>query len=749
MMYKREDIMFHQRLNQVLVGIFMALFLMTMTAHAVESVKVSNYGAGVQIWFEVEDFDERDPADDSSFALSDEPGAFGRTISSLSGSDGASMIRYTFDISKAGGRGGTWYFWGRVINPNNNSDFMLVEGHPGDQVPFTLPVSGLASSQRIFEQSDLGTDWVWAPTAGSAGEEAHTKTLKDGENTMYILARESGATWDVFMWTNDPDYVPTDSDYENATRYIGGVASNPSPVDGAIDVPREVVLSWKPGEYAPALNGHRIYFSTVFSEVNDGAAGIAQDASFYAPPQRLDFDTTYYWRVDEVNAPPDSTVHRGSVWSFTTEPVGYPVNGGNIVATASSSAKPEFGPQNTINSSGLDADDLHSVDLADMWLSDNEPEGAWIQYEFDRAYKLYQMWVWNGNQASEDLDLFGLGLKAVTIEYSTDGVTWMTLADVHEFSRGLATADYAYNTIVDFAGAVAKYVKLTASSNWGGLLPCYSLSEVRFFAIPEFPREPFPDTGAMDVDLEVILTWRAGRDAATHDLYLSDDSNAIVDGTAPVTTLTEAGYDPMYLDLGKTYYWRVDEVNDAETPTTWQGDIWNFTTQEYLVVDDFEAYNDIDEGEEGSNRIYLTWSDGFDDPVNGSQVGYLEAPFTEKLTVHGGSQAMPLFYTNTDGVDNSETSCIFSVAQDWTRAGINTLTLFVYGKADNIGGQFYVKIDGVEKAVDVNLTDESWQEVNIEIATFGVDPKQVTSLAVSIKGAGSGTVFVDDIRLRP
>ena len=145
----------------------------------------------------------------------------------------------------------------------------------------------------------------------------------------------------------------------------------------------------------------------------------------------------------------------------------------------------------------------------------------------------------------------------------------------------------------------------------------------------------------------------------------------------------------------------------------------------------------------------MTWSDGFDDPANGSQVGYLEAPFTEKVTVHGGSQAMPLFYNNTDGVENSEASRIFGVAQDWTRAGINTLTLFVYGKTDNIGGQLHVKIDGVEKAVDVNLTDESWQQVSIEIATLEVDPQQVTSLAISIKGAGSGMVFVDDIRLHP
>ena len=146
--------MFHQSSKQILLGIFVALLLITMPVYAVETFKTSNYGGGHQIWFEVEDFDERDPADNSSFALGNEAGAFGRSISSVSSNDGASMIRYTFDISKAGGAGGTWYFWGRVKNPNNNSDFMLVDGHPGDQVPFTLPVSGLSSvSQRIFEES--------------------------------------------------------------------------------------------------------------------------------------------------------------------------------------------------------------------------------------------------------------------------------------------------------------------------------------------------------------------------------------------------------------------------------------------------------------------------------------------------------------------------------------------------------------------------------------------------------------------
>ncbi|MHC4171843.1 MAG: hypothetical protein ACYTBX_03215 [Planctomycetota bacterium] len=202
--------MFHQSSKQILFSIFVALLLMATPGYAVEIFKTSNYAGGSQIWFEVEDFDERNPDDDTNFALSDESGAFGRSINSLDvGGDGAAYIRYSFDISKAGGRGGTWYFWGRVINPSNQSDFMLVDGHPGDQTPVTsLPVSGLVDGQRIFEQNE-GPPWAWT---NPNHEEAHTKQLRDGENTMWILNRQAGAIWDVFMWTDDPDYVPTDND---------------------------------------------------------------------------------------------------------------------------------------------------------------------------------------------------------------------------------------------------------------------------------------------------------------------------------------------------------------------------------------------------------------------------------------------------------------------------------------------------------------------------------------------------------
>ena len=108
-------------------------------------------------------------------------------------------------------------------------------------------------------------------------------------------------------------------------------ASGPSPADGAMDMPRDVILSWTPGELAEK---HDVYFGTNFDDVNDASptvdpAGVyfsRQDPNYYPVDGAvvLDFGQTYYWRIDDVNAAPDYTVFEGNVWQFTVEPVGYP-----------------------------------------------------------------------------------------------------------------------------------------------------------------------------------------------------------------------------------------------------------------------------------------------------------------------------------------------------------------------------------------------------------------------------------------
>jgi hypothetical protein len=379
---------------------------------------------------------------------------------------------------------------------------------------------------------------------------------------------------------------------------------------------------------------------------------------------------------------------------------------------------------------------------------------TWIEYEFDNVYKLHEMWVWNSNTSLEAV--LGLGFKDVTIEYSTNGIDYTTLSTTHEFARAPGTPGYVHNTTIDTGGVAARYVRLTVNSNWGGILNQYGLSEVRFFYIPVQAREPNPDSGATDVDPDVILSFRAGREAAQHDLYLSTDEQAVIDGNAPVVTTTETSHGPVSLDLDMTYYWKINEVNMAETPTTLDGNVWNFTTREFLVVDDFESYNDLDPTEPESNRIFNAWIDGYEQPTNGSLVGYDVPPFTEQSNVYGGKQSMPFFYDNSGTARYSEAELTLSPAQDWSKHGITLLSLRFCGDPNNTADKMYVKVNGSKVIYDGDAADIAtlqWKQWIIDVASFGTSLQNVTKLSIgfgdetSMTPSGSGKVLFDDIRL--
>ncbi|MCP4262187.1 MAG: discoidin domain-containing protein [Planctomycetes bacterium] len=750
--------MSHKSVKHITLGLLVAPLLLATTVHAVENFKISSYEGGHQIWFEAEEFDERNPEGDQYYLVVDQADAFSQVVTRAGGAGG--MIRWTFDISTAGGTGGTWYFWGRVINPSNNSDFMLVEGHPGDDIPNGPPFPGTTSatefdnSQRVFEEN-MGPPWVWGR---SGHEDGHIKELQDGENSMYIYHRQGNNSvfWDVFLWTDDPDYVPTDDDYRNAKVVLPGTASAPIPENGAPDVSRDAVLSWTAGGSTSPTNGHKLYFSDNIDDVSNGVGAITLTPSSYVVPPRLEFATTYYWRVDEIT--PNGTIFDGSLWSFTTELFAYPIL--NVTATASSSA-PDKGPENTVNGSGLDSTGLlhGNQGAGTMWLSDTAgPQPAWILFEFDNVYKLHEMLVWNSNESLEPA--IGLGFKDVLIEYSDNGVDFVTLGTTHEFARGSGSDDYAHNTTIDMGGVGAKFVRLTANSNFEDILPQFGLSEVRFLSIPVQAGEPDPASGTFDVALDLDLAWRRGREADKHNVYFSDDFQAVVDGTAPVTSVADVGHGPLSLDLGKNYFWRVDEVNDAETPSTWPGEVWNFTTIKSLVIDDFESYNDLDLTDPASNRIFMAWIDGFDNPaINGSVVGYANPPFAEQTIVLSGNQSMPFFYDNSVG--NSEATLTLSSQRDWTLKGVGELSLWFRGEPNNAAEKMYVALNGNAEVYNENpdaalITD--WTQWNIDMMRFadqGVNLTNVDSISIGAgdktnpQSGGSGIIYFDNIGLYP
>jgi hypothetical protein len=131
-------------------------------------------------------------------------------------------------------------------------------------------------------------------------------------------------------------------------------ADGPDPANEQTDVLRDSDLSWSPGIFAAQ---HDVYLGESFEDVNTATVPTRSGLDVNSfDPGRLDFGTQYFWRIDEVNAPPNShVVFKGFVWSFTTELLAYPIE--NVIATTSSSKEGE-GTENTVNGSGLDVNDL-------------------------------------------------------------------------------------------------------------------------------------------------------------------------------------------------------------------------------------------------------------------------------------------------------------------------------------------------------------------------------------------------------
>ena len=580
------------------------------------------------------------------------------------------------------------------------------------------------------------------------GENTSTLPLDPGAGDMYIGADQFPANsvrWGFQGMMDDfriYDQALTESEIQAVMTGRGlqaGTAAAPLPEDEDRDVGRDVALSWIPGEFAAT---HNVYLGSSFDDVNDASGADPRGVLLSAgqvetsvDAGRLLFDQPYYWRVDEVNDAPDFSILKGDVWTFTVEPFSVPITG--ITATASSA----FGastPEKTIDGSGL-VDDLHGVSAGDMWISAAIP--ATIEYTFDRAYKLHQLWIWNSNQLIEPF--VGFGAKDVVIEHSLDGENWTVLDGVGPLAQAPGVNGSAHSNTIDLGGATAQHVRLTVNSVHG-IAPQASLSEVRFFSIPTTPTRPHPETGATDVAPDVALSWgRDGREAGGHDIYLGTDPDTL----SLVGSVTESRFDTLASDLqlGQTHYWQVVEVNDAMDPSEWAGDVWSFTTVQSIVIDDMESYEDAEFLE-----IWATWIDGFDDPANSSLVGNGAAGTPETGIVHAGSQSLPL-HINDITAPVAEATRTFDQPQDWTRSGIQSLVLYLNRGADDTGGQVYVKINDTkivyEAGADLPPAWDAWIQWSIDLSTVA-DAASVRSLTIGVEGAvATGVLYVDSIQL--
>jgi hypothetical protein len=128
---------------------------------------------------------------------------------------------------------------------------------------------------------------------------------------------------------------------------------------------------------------------------------------------------------------------------------------------------------------------------------------------------------------------------------------------------------------------------------------------------------PTPADGSILTDTWVTLSWYPGDSAVSHDVYMGDNYDDVYNGTGDTfrvnqtTTFYVAGFPgyafPDGLVPGTTYYWRIDEVNEADPNSPWKGDIWSFMVPPKTAYNPYPANG----AEFVDPETTLSWMPGF------------------------------------------------------------------------------------------------------------------------------------------
>ncbi len=500
--------------------------------------------------------------------------------------------------------------------------------------------------------------------------------------TMYFhpFGMEPGTT---YYWRID------EVEKDGTTVYAGDVwsftaaptkAYRPNPRNGDKWIDPNATLTWSLGQDATK---HDLYLSTDRDAVANRDASVSK-GSLIVPLYEtgiLDGATTYYWAVDEYTGAEVKSA--GDVWSFTTMGPGGGIKGeyfngmtpGGVPAAARIETKVDFTwPDSTVMGEGSPDAAVGTNQFSCMWTADLEIAVA-DTYTFvtttDDGVRLYlndQLIIdnWTDHSATTDISqpiTLKVGIYSLRMEYydNTGGATAQLSWETPSLPRQVIQA--------------------------GPLQP-----PLRARAM-----NPVPD--AVDVPQDVTLVWGAGEKATKHDVYFGDDAEAVANATTASSGVYRgqqagASFNPPTLEWGKTYYWRIDEVNPAEADSPWKSSVWSFTTANFIVVENFESYND-DEG----SRIYESWIDGLTNGTT-STVGHWDPPFAEQTIVHSGRQSMPLDYNNTKSPFYAEAEREFSPVQNWTVNAVDTLVLYLRGSpvdfVESPAGTFTMSASGTD-----------------------------------------------------
>jgi len=484
------------------------------------------------------------------------------------------------------------------------------------------------------------------------------------------------------------------------------IAANPNPSNGAILADTWVSLSWDPGAYALS---HNVYFADNLDDVSAGAESAFQGNQ----------PSTYYV-VGFPGFPYPDGLTIGTTYYWRVDEVNdtHPESPwkGNVWSFS-------IPPKTAYNPSPADGAELVDPNVRLIWKTGF---GSKLHY------------IYFGNNF-DDVNNATMGMPLGSTSY-TPGP--------------LKLAKTYYWRVDEFDPPTTYKGDVWSFTTQGAVV---SLN---------------PPNGAVDVKHTPILTWSPSVYAASHQVFFGDDRDAVknADTSSPeykgARNLGSESYDPGKLLWNVTYYWRVDEVNNANPDSPWVGPVWSFTTADFLIVDDFEDY-DV-----GNNEIWWSWKDGLGYAAHGTEPAYAgngtgsmvgnetTGSYCEETIVHGGGRSMPLFYDNSV-LKYSEAQKTLTYPRDWTENGVNRLTIWFRGISANATETLYVALNGsaVVSHDNPNAAQiEEWTRWNIDLQLFadqGVNLVNINTIALGLgnkknpQAGGSGTMYFDDIRLYP
>ncbi|MCK4886359.1 MAG: hypothetical protein KAS96_03165 [Planctomycetes bacterium] len=475
------------------------------------------------------------------------------------------------------------------------------------------------------------------------GYRASSGAIITNDNPLYI---GSDAVWPdnefngLIDDTRIYDKALTASDVMALAGVRFSFAYDPDPADGMQFVPINETLSWQAGNYAAS---HDVYFGTDYLAVKDANTSSAeymgnQAANSY--PATLELNTTYYWRVDEVN---DTEIYTGNLWSFTTtdelpDPdltacwkfsTGYGYTaydtsgnenhaqiGPNVEWTSTrigTAIDISWGTENCVKIEDKPAFDITDEITVATWFWKNGwgrwDSGEAIISKGDTAWKLYR----NGGWLAPDSVKFhieGVGDVLTAADTALADAKWHHIACVYDGSVIKIYVDGQLDNSTSASGAIAVNsepvmigndpVSLKDSS--GAFFKdtriysrALNAAEVDAIATPVYANRPHPtDKAGTVADANVTLSWCTGKGCNSQNLYFSSDyysaynSQVGYDAFVAALAVDSNSYSVTDLQKGRYYYWRVDQIDGDKV---WKGNVWSFYVP---LCDSGDMVEDID-----------------------------------------------------------------------------------------------------------------------------------------------------------